>query len=165
MELRNLVPWGRSNDVPTARSDEPSPFLALHRQMNRLFDDFFRDFDLPLSGQAGRQASWPQVEVVESDRAYTVSAELPGLDEKDIEITLRDGVLTLKGEKKTETNGGDNGRYSERWYGRFERAFALGSEVDPDKVNAAFKNGVLTVTIAKRPDAQSRVKRIPVVHG
>ena len=162
MEMKSLVPWGRNSDVPAPRFDEPSSFLTLHRQMNRLFDDFFRDFDLPLSGRANWQGSWPNVEVEEGEKDYKLVAELPGLDDKDVDVTLRDGLLTLKGERKAETSG-NGGRYSERWYGKFERSFELGPDVDPDKVSASFKKGILTITVGKRPDAQSRVKRIEVV--
>ena len=88
-----------------------------------------------------------------------IVAELPGLDEKDIELTLHNGMLTLKGEKKSETQGAV---YSERWHGRFERSLQLGPDVDPEKVNAGFKNGVLTVTVPKPPEAQRQVKRIPI---
>jgi HSP20 family protein len=88
-------------------------------------------------------------------------AELPGIDEKDINVTLRDGVLTLTGEKKTESNGESNGSiYSERLHGNFERSIELGSEINSDKVSTSFKQGVLTVTFAKQTEAQSQVKRI-----
>jgi len=163
MAMKNLIPWSRSKDVPSSRFEESSPFFALHRQMNRLFDDFFRDFDLPPSGRTGWRAGVPHVEISEDDKDVKLTAELPGLDDKDVEVTLRDGILTLSGEKKSETNGSeDGGHYSERWFGRFERSFDLGSEVDPDKVSAVFKKGVLTVTVGKRAEAQSRVKRIAV---
>ena len=85
--------------------------------------------------------------------------DLPGMDQKDIYISLTDGMLTIKGEKQSETNGAS---YSERWHGRFERSLRLGPDVDPDQVNAEMKNGVLTVTAKKRPEAQRQVKRIPV---
>jgi len=88
-----------------------------------------------------------------------VVAELPGLSEKDVKITLHNGMLTLKGEKKSESS---NASYTERWHGQFQRTLSLGPDVDPDKVNASFKNGVLTVTLGKRPEAQRQVKRIPV---
>jgi HSP20 family protein len=85
------------------------------------------------------------------------------MDEKDIDVSLREGVLILKGEKRAETSGSPNGaRYSERWFGKFERSFHLGPDVDPDKVNAAFKKGVLTISVGKRADAPSRVKRITI---
>jgi HSP20 family protein len=156
MSMKSLIPWGREMAVPATRDfDEPAPFLALHRQMNRLFDDFFHNFGLPLS--RGWSLNWPSVEVSDGDKEVKVVAELPGLDEKDIDITLRDGVLTLKGEKKQKSNGAT---YSERWHGQFARSIQLGPDVDPDKVKASFEKGVLTATLEKRPDAQSQLKRI-----
>ncbi len=162
MNMRSLIPSRRNTEVASpARYEETSPFLSLHRQMNRLFDDFFRDFDLPARG--GWQASWPNVELEEGDKEYKVIAELPGLDDKDVNVELRQGVLTIKGEKREEKNGSRNGgRYSERFFGAFERSFDLGPDVDPDKVNAEFRKGMLTVTVGKRPDAQTQTKRIPV---
>jgi HSP20 family protein len=81
------------------------------------------------------------------------------MEEKDIELTLNDGALTLKGEKKSESNGAV---YSERWHGQFQRTVQLGPDVDPENIRAQFKNGVLTVTVGKRPEAQRRVKRIAI---
>ena len=167
MNMRTLIPWGRENEVSTTRSgEEPSPFLALHRQVNRLFDDFFRDFDTPFSHN-GRSGNWPSVEVSEGDKEVKVVAELPGLEEKDIDVTLNDGILTLKGEKKHEADGREtNGSfYSERWHGRFERTLRLGADVDPNKVKASFKQGVLTISVEKRPEAQRQVKRITINRG
>jgi HSP20 family protein len=159
--MRNLIPWGRSNAVSTQRaSDEANPFLALHRQMDRLFDEFFRDFDAPiLRNSWSSGGGWPSIEVSEGDREVKVVAELPGLDEKDVDVTLRDGVLTLKGERKGENNGA---RYSERWHGQFARSIELGAEVDPDRVRASFDKGMLTIALEKRPEAQSNVKRIAI---
>ena len=163
MSMRDLIPWGRNQNVATSRSSEnANPFLALHREMNRIFDDFSRSFDLPSMVSQGWSAGWPHVEVAETDENVKVVAELPGLEEKDIEVTLHNGTLTLKGEKKSENQGSV---YSERWHGRFERSLQLGPDVDPEKVNAAFKNGVLTITVPKRPEAQRQVKRIPITMG
>lgn len=160
MDVKSLIPWSRNRNTPAVRyGEEPSPLLALHREMNRLFDDFFRGFDLPLSLRFGWSAGWPNVEVSESEKDIKVVAELPGLTEKDVDVTLHDGVLTLKGEKKQESDGAI---YSERWHGSFERSIQLGPDIDPDQVTASFKNGVLTVTLTKRPEAESRIKRIPV---
>lgn len=158
--MRNLIPWGRSNAVPATRSNEEGhPFHTLHRQMDRLFDDFFRDFDAPVRRNGWSSSHWPSIELSEGDKEVMVVAELPGLDEKDIDITLHDGVLTLKGEKKGETS---NARYSERWHGQFARSIELGSEVDPEKVRASFDKGVLMITLEKRPEAQSSVRRIAI---
>ena len=162
MNVRDLIAWGRSRNLPaTAQGDNANPFWALHREMNRIFDDFARGFDWP-AFSTGWSTGWPHVEVSESDDEVEVVAELPGLEERDIEVTLHNGTLTLKGEKKSESR---SAVYSERWHGRFERSMQLGPDVDPDKVTAGFKNGVLTVTIAKRPEAQRLVKRIPISAG
>ncbi|HET6184819.1 MAG TPA: Hsp20/alpha crystallin family protein [Acetobacteraceae bacterium] len=163
MALTDLVPWSRSRSVAAPRSaDEGDPFLALHREMNRMFDDFARGFGIGMPARFGVGGNWPTVEVSETENEVKVVAELPGMEQKDIEVSLADGVLTLKGEKKSETNGA---LYSERWHGRFQRALQVGPEVDPDKVSASFKNGVLTVTMPKHAEAQSRVKRIPISNG
>jgi len=86
-------------------------------------------------------------------------AELPGMEQNDIDLSLHDGMLTLKGEKKSESNGA---HYSERWHGKFHRSLQVGPDLDPERVEASFRNGVLTVTLAKRPEAQRQVKRIPI---
>jgi HSP20 family protein len=158
MSLTDLIPWNRNRNMPAPRQSDP--FVALRREMDRVFDDFFRGFDVPMGGTPGWSvATWPHVEVSETDNEVKLVAELPGMEEKDIELSFREGMLILKGEKKSETNGTV---YSERWHGQFERTFQLGPDVDPEKINAEFKNGVLTITAGKRPEAQRQVKRIPV---
>jgi HSP20 family protein len=165
MNMRDLIPWSRNRNVPATQTEPPNPFVALHREMNRMFDDFARSFDLPaLSGGwwNGWPGGWPHLEVSENDDDVKVVAELPGLDAKDVDVTLHDGTLTLRGEKKSESQGA---LYSERWQGQFQRSLQLGPDIDPEKVNAGFKNGVLTITIAKRPEAQRQMKRIPITVG
>jgi len=108
----------------------------------------------------GGGASWPNIEVAETDKEIKVTAELPSLDEKDIDVLLANGVLTISGEKRAET--GDKDRlFSERYYGRFERRIPL-EDVDENKVTALFKKGVLTVTLPKTALAIDRVKRIQI---
>ena len=145
------------------RDEEGTPFLTLHREMNRLFDDVFRGFDLaPFRfGRVFDHAwSWPNIEVSENDKEVRIRAELPGLGEKDIEVQLSNGVLAIKGEKKTETE--DNDRlFSERFYGQFERCIPV-ADIDEDKVNASFRNGVLVVTLPRSAEAQRNVKRIAI---
>ena len=161
MAVRDLIPWARSSmSAPTRYGEGADPFVTLRRVMDRLFDDAFRGFGVPSLG-LGRAGNWPSLEVSETDKEVRVMAELPGLEEKDVEVLLGDGTLTLRGEKKSETEDKDR-HFSEHYYGRFERRVALPSEVDEDKIQASFKNGVLTVTMPKSAKAQERVKRIPV---
>ena len=158
--LTNLIPWARNQSSMSSRFGEDSdPFVALQRNMNRILDDFTRGFGVPTPARFGISGAWPHVEVSETEKEVKVVAELPGMEQNDIKLSLQDGVLTLTGEKKSESEGA---LYSERWHGQFQRSLQLGSDVDPEQVNAAFKNGVLTVTLAKRPEAQSQVKRIPI---
>jgi len=163
MAMRDLIPWNRGHDVSVRRGEELSPFFTLHREMNRLFDDVFRGFDVtPFDSDRflDRGLSWPSVEVSETDNEIKVTAELPGLEEKDVQVELANGVLTLAGEKKTESEDKDR-RFSERYYGHFERRIPV-DDVDENKVSASFKNGVLTVTMSKLPQAESKVKRIAI---
>jgi len=147
-------------------SDEVSPLVALHREMNRLFDDVFNRFDTGMPSLLGRTpgfpgGAWPSVEVNASENEVRVSAELPGMDEKDVEVLVDNDILTIRGEKKSESE--DQGRrFSEHYYGRFQRSIALPFEVDEEKAQAAFKNGVLTVTIPKSATAKDTAKRIAI---
>jgi HSP20 family protein len=163
MSVRDLVSWNRGRDVTVRRGEEANPFLALHREMNRLFDDVLRGFDLtPFGFDRGfeRTIGWPNIEVSDTDKEMKVTAELPGLDEKDVELELANGVLAIKGEKKTETEDKDR-LFSERHYGRFERRLPV-EDIDEEKVSASFRNGVLTVTLPKTAQAQREVKRIAI---
>lgn len=162
MDVKSLVPWRRDRgDVTKSEPFEGLPgIFGLHRQVNRLVDDFFRDFDSPLL--RGFSTSWPALEVQDEDREIKIVAELPGMEEKDIDLSLRDGILTIKGEK---TRRNDNPAYSERWHGQFTRSVELGPDVDPDKVKASFDKGVLTVTAEKQPNARAETKKIAINHG
>lgn len=101
MSMRDLIPWNRGRGVTVRRSEDANPFLTLHREMNRVFDDVFRGFDLAPFG-FDHTFAWPNVEVSETDKELKVTADLPGLEEKDVEVELANGILTIKGEKKTE---------------------------------------------------------------
>jgi HSP20 family protein len=107
-----------------------------------------------------RSIGWPKIEVSETDKDVRVTAELPGLEEKDVHLELANGFLAIKGEKKAETEDKDR-RFSERYYGHFERRIPV-EDVDKDNISASFKNGVLTVTMPKSQHAQSKVKRITI---
>jgi HSP20 family protein len=158
-QMRSLLPWGRGKDAPAPRfTDDDNPFALLHREMNRLFDDVFHGFDLPASRSAW-MSDWPRLDVADDGKTVTVTAELPGLSEKDVELTLEDGVLTIKGETASESRGP---QYSERWQGKFRRTLSLGPDIDPDRVQATFKNGLLTVRLDKVPETERTARRIPI---
>jgi len=125
--------------------------------VNRLFDEAFGLFGAP----SLRSFAWPNVELAETEREIRVTAELPGLDQKDVDVTVEDGLLTLRGEKRSDVDDKDRG-YTERSYGRFERRIGLPKGVDRDRANATFSNGVLTVTLPKTEAANENVRRIPV---
>jgi len=164
MAIRDLIPWNRGREVSERRGEELNPFLTLHREVNRLFDDMFRGFDLAPFATADRLFDRgfgsPNVEISDTDNEVKVAAELPGLDEKDVDVQLANGVLMIRGEKKTETEDKDR-RFSERFYGHFERRIPI-DDIDEDKVTASFKNGVLTVTLPKTATAGDKIKRIAI---
>ena len=122
-----------------------------------------RMFDLAPSAEGTFSFNVPAVDVTEDDKTYKVAAELPGLDEKDIEVSVTGDVLTLKGEKRQEKEEKDKNWYvSERAYGSFQRAFSLPQGVDRDKIAAEFAKGVLTVTLPKSAETQKQQKKIEV---
>lgn len=159
MAVRDLIPRMRSR-VPVSRTESMNPLAAFHEEMNRLFDDFWRDFD-GVGTSLMPSIGFPRVEVTESERDVQVEAELPGLEEKDVDVTLHNGVLTIRGERQ---NGREDKhrRISERYYGRFERRIALPAEVEAEKVTASFRKGVLTVTLPKTARELEDVKRIRI---
>ncbi|MFO7305165.1 MAG: Hsp20/alpha crystallin family protein [Gammaproteobacteria bacterium] len=160
MAMRDLVPWIRRSRVPITRRQATNPFVALHEEMNRLFEDFWRDFEGDGFGLTS-SFSFPRIETSETDKEFKIAAELPGMDENDVELLLDDNYLTIRGEKRSERED-ESRRMSERFYGRFERHIPLPVEVDQDKVSATFKKGVLYVTLPKLASATERVRRIPI---
>jgi HSP20 family protein len=152
----------------------PSSLTKLRREIDRLFEDFDRDFrgfpfrrsafDMePFWRQEPDWAAAPIVDISESAKAYEVTAELPGLDEKDIEVKLLNGNLVIKGEKREEKEEKEKDYYlQERRFGSFERRFRVPEGVDSQKVEATFKKGVLTVTLPKSAEAQKAEKKIEV---
>jgi len=150
------------------------PFDSLRREVDRLFEDFdggfwrspFRRplFDIePFRRAEIALGAAPAVDVTETAKAYEITAELPGMDEKNIEVKLANGVLTIKGEKQEEKEEKKKDYYlRERSYGSFERSFQLPEGVDTDKIEAGFKKGVLTLTLPKSAEAQKTEKKIAV---
>ena len=166
MDNRDLVPWGRERGVSAPRGRE-DPFSSLHREMNRMFEDFARSFDIaPWSGWE-REGFHPRTDMRETDEAVVVTVEMPGLEEKDFELYLTEGFLTLKGEKRREHEEKEEGAVHrvERGYGSFQRTIQLPCEVEADKATAEYRNGVLIVTLPKAPSAQRPAHRIEVKTG
>jgi HSP20 family protein len=160
MAIRNLVPFGKKGI--SERREEENPFALLRREMDSLFDNFFRGFDMePFESRFG--AFSPKVDVTENDKEIKVSAELPGMDEKDIDISLNRDTLTIRGEKKEEKEQKGKDYYRmERSYGSFNRTIQLPIEVETDKIEAQLKRGVLTVTLPKSARAVEETKKVPV---
>jgi len=157
MNLKSLIPVGRQRDV--ARID--NPFVSLQREIDRLFDDFGKGF--PSFGDFGGKsaAMLPTMDVAETDKEIEVTAELPGLEEKDVQINVVENVLTIRGEKKAEKEQKDkNYRLVERSYGSFERSLELPDGVNLDAIKATIDKGVLKVTVPKPTPAQ--VKKVEV---
>lgn len=164
MSMRDLIPWARGRDVAAGRTAE-HPLMSFQREIDRLFEDLWRGFDAPLLGRGGRVSAMisPRIELKETDEDVVVCSELPGLQEKDVEVTLTDNVLSIRGEKKEDKSVKEGAQsYSERSYGAFERRIPIDAEVLADKVTAKFADGVLTVTLPKNPEAKSQARRIPI---
>ncbi len=160
MNIKDLIPWEREDKF---WSD--NPFSVMERDMNRMFRDFSKNFmDAPVgTGWKGVNGMTPKLDVTETDEAIEVHAELPGMEEKDIEVSLLDNVLTLEGEKKHEKETKEKNYHRvERSFGKFQRRVALPAEVQSDKVDATFKKGVLTVRLPKTEKAKKDVKKISV---
>ncbi len=151
------------NTMPEKRVLVDSPVLNLQRGINRMFDNFFAGFSLGPVELANEKMFIPKVNVMEGLKEVRVTAELPGLAEKDMEVSISRGRLALKGEKRTEKEDqGKNFHYLERSSGSFYREIPLPENTDPDKAQAIFKNGVLTVTLPKLPGAKEDRKKIPI---
>ena len=158
MNLKSLIPIGRQRGL--ARAD--NPFVSLQNEIDRLFDDFTRGFpSLPSWGNGGAAAMLPTMDVAETDKDIEITAELPGLEEKDVQINVSDNVLTIRGEKKAEKEQKEkNYRMVERSYGAFERSLELPEGVNADSIKATIDKGVLKVVVPKPAPAQ--VKKIEV---
>lgn len=177
MELKNLLtPWNwfkkEEEQSQPARSQNVSrssdhPLARFHRDLDQLFDNVFQGF--PLSpGRRENGNSWggfilPHVDISEDKKHYTITVEVPGVAEKDIQMTLADGTLMIQGEKRSEQED-KNKHYHrvERSYGSFQRILSLPTDADENTIEAKFKNGVLTITIGKDPAAKPAVRKIAI---
>jgi HSP20 family protein len=165
MDFGSLMPRRERSAMPGARRDDMlDPLVSFRRELDRLFDDFFNDFG---RGLRRRGADWsavtPTIDVAETDKELVVTAELPGLNEKDFEVTLSGDLITIKGEKRAEQEEkkGDT-TYMERRFGTFSRSIRLPFEVRDEKVDARYEKGVLTVRVPKPREAQRAMRRVEV---
>jgi HSP20 family protein len=162
----------RSAPAPAAANTDP--WMTLRTEMDRLFDRFSTGFGMPslrrmfdMAPQFRTETAFsmpaPAIDIVEDGNGYKLTAELPGMEEKDIELVLTGDTLTLKGEKKQESEHKEkNYTLSERSYGSFQRSFYLPEGVDRDKIDASFSKGVLTVALPKTAAAAAEPKKIEV---
>jgi HSP20 family protein len=156
--------------APAPASKASSPLENLRREVDRLFDQFnLPEWRMPFG--RGFELSWPQVDwqiapamdLVEKDGRYEVTAELPGIDEKNVEVKVANGTLSIKGEKSEEKEEHEKEYHlSERRYGSFHRSFRIPEGVDANKIEASFAKGVLTVTLPKTAEARKSEKKIAV---
>jgi HSP20 family protein len=184
-DLKKLVPWNwfkkeqeeqrGAASLPVHYQERPasvgqlSPIVQLQRDIDRLFDDVFRGFGFPAMTMPGSLSDWtpllkPALDIQETEKQYVITMEVPGVDEKEIEITLNDDVLTVRGEKRREheTKAGGYHRI-ERSYGSFQRALNLPENANQDSIEASFRNGVLTIKIDKRETGAAKQGRsIPI---
>jgi len=157
--------------APAAPQEAWRPFDTLRRQVDRLFDEFERPWHLPFSRHGlegtplwqGGPSRMPAVDVVEKEDAFEISAELPGLDEQDVEVKLVGNSLVIKGEKRQEHKEDKDGYHlSERSYGSFQRSFALPEGVDRERIEASFGKGLLRVSLLKTPGGEAGARSISI---
>ena len=164
MDMKSMMPFGRSTS-PARGGGEEDPFAMMRREMDRLFDSFSRGWGMPVA--AGGFAS-PKVDVAETEKGLEVSAELPGIDQKDIQLDLAEGILTIKAEheeKKEEKDEKKHYHLVERSHGSYLRRLAIPFEPDADKVQASFEKGVLKVMVPRSKAAEKNVKKIKINGG
>ena len=138
----NLIPFGRENGSPGHRD---FGFDTLQREVDRVFDTFARGIPV-----FGRHSAFPSIDVVEVDKEIEIWCELPGLEEKDVQVSLADGILTIEGEKHAEReSSGRSHQIKERTYGAFTRSLPVPTNLEAESVKATMKNGVLKVTVTK----------------
>jgi HSP20 family protein len=165
MNLQSIIPWKKEERSLARGRGDSDPFAQLQRRMNSVFEDFFGRSSSDLWGDAAGEFL-PRVAVSETGKEVRITAELPGLDEQDVEVTVTNNMLTIKGEKKVEKEEEEGDYYhSERSYGYFDRTIALPQGIDADNAKAKFKKGVLKVMIPKKPEAQSSRRKIELTEG
>lgn len=164
MAVSDLIHWGRPFNIPVRQNDNfGRSLMSLQDDMNRLIQDFFgEESSSPVSWGEGF-GRFPSLDVVENDKGFKIKAELPGIDPENVELSVGEGCLTLKGqrEQEKEEKGEDYLRH-ELSYGSFQRTVALPESADCDKADASFKNGILTVQVPKKETAMKKPKKLQI---
>lgn len=163
MTLSELVPWGRSRSIPIRRHDDYPPSLfSLQEEMNRLMEEFLGDDN---GGAFGKAPKMPAVDLIENGKDLKVKVELAGMDPEDITVELSGDVLTLSGERREENEEEkEEEGYLRREisYGSFKRSIPLPQSADTEQADATFKNGILTIAIPKKEDAQHQTRKLEI---
>lgn len=184
MNISKLAPWNwfkkeeehEVSSVPVERHDQPvtirqpHPLLQIHNEIDRLFDDAFRNFGFPSLRTKGlfqslAQTEWlkPTLDLAATDKEYTISLELPGVEASEVKLELVNDTLKVIGEKRQEKEEKEKDFYRmERSYGSFQRVLSLPEDADQESIKAVFKNGVMTITLPRKLLPQSEVKQIEV---
>lgn len=176
MDIKKIVPsnWFSREENQTgnllANQDASQPYSSLarfHQEIDHMFDGLFRDFKLPsmrLGSVFDTIVLRPKVDIASTDKEYTITIEIPGVNEDDVKLELsQDGILTIKGEKKQEKEQKDKNFYRvERSYGSFQRTLSLPEDADAENINASFKNGILTVSMPRKANVDTSVRRIEI---
>lgn len=180
MDIKKLAPWNWFKDeeasetkhLPVSRAGQNyyTPLTQLHQEIDRMFDSVFRNFGLPSLGVNTALAQdallKPNVDIAASDKEYTITVEVPGVEEDKIKLELADNTLTIKGEKKQESEKKEKDFYRvERSYGSFQRVLSLPEDADQDGIDAQFKNGVLTITLPRKAISKPKGKVIDIKHA
>lgn len=172
--VKDLVPLRRRARQLPAQNESAGlehPVLSLQRATNQLFDRYWQELGWPLGAAGGlmdrlwtqEKWDWPRLDLRETDSAIQVTADLPGVDKDNIEVSVQGDRLIIRGEKRSEDERREGNYYQvERSYGSFHRQVWLPAEVNPDKVEANYKDGVLTIDLPKTEEVKAKTKKIAV---
>ena len=186
MDIKKLAPWNwfkkeeeqSHADLPIKRddrltqyvTDNSNPLIRLHREMDRLFDSTFRGFgQLPATTEFSVPFTTagllkPRVDIGATTKEYSITVEVPGINEKDVKVEISGNTMTIRGEKKQEKEEKEKDYYKiERSYGAFQRILSLPEDADQDNIKASFKNGVLTIKMPRKALPDSHVKQIEIM--
>ena len=181
MDLNKLKPWNwfkkeqnpEASSLPVRRADYPHhPMARLHEDMDRLFESFFHGRGTPslsgpgASGERGLLSSGflrPSVDISEGKKGYTIRVEIPGVEKENVKLSIEDDTLLIRGEKRQEKEDSDGGYHCvERSYGSFQRMISLPADADQEKLDAKFRNGILTVTLPRLPGFKTQSREIAI---